>query len=97
MATTQDTQDAQNAQDIQTAKQEIISELDQLTLRQLRYIQSVMNSLTGLRKGISGAEFVKWISGLRDEIGITDEEFEEFDRILNEADAEEKRRLARPS
>jgi hypothetical protein len=95
MATTHDTQDTQNAQDIETAKQEIISELDRLSLAQLRNLRNHIETLQrgGLPKGMSGAEFVEWVSRLRDEIGITDEEFDEFDRILREADEEEKRRL----
>ncbi len=45
---------------------------------------------------MSGAQFCRLSDGsdeLRDNIGITDEEVEEFDRILREADEEEKRRL----
>ena len=88
MSTTHDTQDAQSAQDIQAAKQEVISALDQLTLPQLRDVQNHIETLRrgGLPKGMNGAEFVARMQKLRDELGITDAEFDEFDRILREAD-----------
>ena len=96
MTTTQDTQNAQNAENIQAAKQEIISALDQLSLAQLRDVQNHIETLqrSGLPKGMSGAEFVALMQELREKYQITDEEAEEFDRILREGRENERRLLA---
>lgn len=102
MATTNKKQDApetqeSQVQEIAATKQDIITTLDELSLSQLHQVQSLINGFTGLRRGVSGADFVAWVSGLRDQIGITDEEFDEFERILRDAHEAEKQRLERPS
>jgi hypothetical protein len=88
LTTTQDTHDRA------TAKQEIIEQLDELSLQQLGQVLALINALRGLPKGVSGSEFVDLMLKLRETCQITDEEAEEFDRILREGHEAEKRRLA---
>ncbi len=61
----------------------LFAALDQLSLTQLRDVQNHIETLQhGLPKGMSGAEFVALMQELREKYQITDEEAEEFDRIL---------------
>lgn len=78
------TQDATDAAARDAARREIIELLDGLSLEQLREVLGYLNQLKGLPRGISGKEFVDLMQALRDKYQITDEEAEEFDRILRE-------------
>ncbi len=90
MTTTQDVHDRA------AAKQEIIEQLDALSLNQLGEMLALINALRGLPKGVSGPEFVAFVSGLRDKFQITDEEFDQFEAILREGREAEKNRLSAP-
>ncbi len=87
----------QNAGEIAAARQEIIEQLDDLSLHQLSEVLALINALRGLPKGMSGKEFVDLMLRLRDKYQITDEEADEFDRILREGRAAERRQLAADS
>ncbi len=87
----------QNTGEIAAARQEIIEQLDDLSLHQLSEVLALINALRGLPKGMSGKEFVDLMLRLRDKYQITDEEADEFDRILREGRAAERRQLAADS
>jgi hypothetical protein len=76
------TQDAHN---IAAAKQEIIEQVERLSLQQLRQFLGYIDQLKDLPKGMSGREFVDLMQELSAKYQITDEEWDEFDWILRES------------
>jgi hypothetical protein len=82
-----------DARDIAATKHEIIERLDGLSLHQLREVLALINSFEGASRGVKGPDLATRMQRLRDELQITDAEFDEFDRILREQNEAEKRRL----
>jgi hypothetical protein len=95
MATTHD------SAEMTAARREIFEGLDGLSLEQLHQILSMISTMERRNDAnsqeVGGKSFVERMQALRDEFHVTDEEFEEFDRILREHDELEKRRLASAS
>jgi hypothetical protein len=84
----------QDADRLIAARQKIVERIEHLSLDQLEQLLSLISSLETPSNEGGGEAFIARMRALRDEFHVTDEEFDEFDRIVRESDKDEKRSIA---